>query len=454
MIQKLFCFLIFLSIHGCYVGPRVKKWSEILDLNEIRIVTINSAHTYFKDKDGVLEGFEFEMARNFANFHKLKVKFIVMDSVEEALESIQKGEADIGAAGLTITEKRKNGLAFSSPYFKSKQSIACKQKFKMSHIEDISQLKLIIPQDTSYSENLNKLKQDIPGLKWEEIDGTTSEVLLHEVWNSEDLCTIVDSHLLNLHRRYIPELNIVYNFENEDHIAWAVHKQNHVLLTKITNWFKNDEVKEKISDLKRKYFDFIEFDPYNLKTFLKRIGTRLPKYRELFIKAGKEYRLPWELLAALSYQESYWDPTSTSPTGVKGLMMLTRRTAKDMGVKNRVDPTESIFGGAKYLRIIIDRLPDYLQASDHIWFALASYNVGYYHLRDALALAIWKNENPTKWHSVQKVLPLLSNKKYYKRLPFGHARGLEPVIYVKRIKDFYDILRKREGKIAPIKVYQ
>ena len=122
--------------------------------------------------------------------------------------------------------------------------------------------------------------------------------------------------------------------------------------------------------------------------------------------------------------------------------MLTRRTAKEVGVKNRLDPSQSIMGGAKYLKSIMKRLPEYIDQEDKTWFALASCNVGYCHLRDAMALAIWRNKNPTKWHSVQEVLPLLGHKKYYTRLPFGHARGFEPVIYVKRIKDFYDILQR------------
>ena len=135
------------------------------------------------------------------------------------------------------------------------------------------------------------------------------------------------------------------------------------------------------------------------------------------------------------------------------MMMLTRRTAQEMGVKNRLNPKQSIDGGARYLKKLIERLPIYINNDDKIWYALASYNVGYYHLRDSMALSIWQNENPTRWHSIEKVLPLLSHKKYYKKLPYGHARGLEPVLYVKRIKNFYDILKNIYRKTAPIKVY-
>jgi len=252
----------------------------------------------------------------------------------------------------------------------------------------------------------------------------------------------------------MPELNATFKFKKNDLIAWAINDDSDKLHKVLTKWFKKKETKSHVTELKRKYFDFIDFDPYNVKTYIDRIVKRLPKFEAKFKEAGKKYNLPWELLAAVGYQESYWNPNAKSPTGVRGLMMLTRRTAKEVGVKNRLDPFESIEGGAKYLRKIINMLPHYLYEDDKVWFALASYNVGFYHVRDALALTIMQNEDPTRWHSVETVLPLIAHRKYYKRLPYGHARGLEPVLYVNRIKDFYDILLKKDKYLAPIKVYK
>ncbi len=446
--------LIFLVlISSCYTGPRSLKWSDIKDKRIIRFATINAAHTYFQSKDDEIEGFEFNLATQFAKDHNLHIEFIIKDSIEEVIEAVQKGEAEIGAAGITYTKKRNEYLSFSPAYFKSRQSIACKEDFKVKKMSELSKLQIIIPVDTSYSETLEKIKKENPSLTWKEVENTTSEVLLQQVWESEGLCTIIDSHILNLHRRYIPEIHILYEFAKKDQISWAIHKQSTELSSKVKNWFKSKKTNRKISELKRKYFDFIDFDPFNIKTFLKRIRSRLPQYKKLFQLASQKTGIPWELLAAISYQESYWNEKARSPTGVRGMMMLTRRTAQEMGVKNRLNPKQSIDGGARYLKKLIERLPIYINNDDKIWYALASYNVGYYHLRDSMALSIWQNENPTRWHSIEKVLPLLSHKKYYKKLPYGHARGLEPVLYVKRIKNFYDILKNIYRKTAPIKVY-
>ncbi len=448
-------FLLFLfTLISCNESKNFRAWNKINNSHTIRFITTNSATTYYQAKEEEYEGFELDLANRFARDHNLKIEFIVKDSIEEVLKALFLGEGDIAAAGLTITDKRLKDFSFSPAYIRANQIVTCKDGKKVKKIEELQNYHYFIPEESSYEENFTELKKEkLPNLSWIKVEGASSEEILHKVWKESNLCTLIDSHIHNLHRRYMPELKYIYKFKEKDKIAWAINNKNSSLLNKINKWFNQKKTQKFVKDKKRQYFEFIEFDPYNLKTFISRIEKRLPKYKSLFIEAADQYNLPWELLAAVGYQESYWDPTAKSPTGVQGLMMITKRTAKELGVKNRKDPKESIFGGAKYIRKIINRLPEYLHPDDKIWFALASYNVGYYHLRDALALSIWQNKNPTRWHSVKEVLPLLAHKKYYRKLPYGHARGLEPVIYVNRIKDFYDILKKREARVAPVQIF-
>ena len=153
------------------------------------------------------------------------------------------------------------------------------------------------------------------------------------------------------------------------------------------------------------------------------------------MKAGERYTIPWKLLAAVSYQESHWNPKAKSFTGVKGLMMLTRNTAKLLGIKNRLDPTQSIVGGTRHLKQMLKFVPE-----DRLKFALAAYNVGLGHILDARTLARKMRLNPSVWSDVKQTLPLLSQKRYYKTLKYGYARGSEPVRYVESIYNFRDIL--------------
>lgn len=180
--------------------------------------------------------------------------------------------------------------------------------------------------------------------------------------------------------------------------------------------------------------------PYEIKIFLNHITTRLPYYREEFQRAEKKTGIPWVLLASMSYQESKWNRHAISPTGVRGLMMLTRSTAADLGIQNRLDPKKSIDGGARYLAHLHQRVPKDIRQSDRLFVALAAYNVGLGHIRDARILAKRLGMNEQRWEGLSEVLPLLAKKKYYQDLPHRYARGWEPVQYVKRIREYRKIL--------------
>ncbi len=197
--------------------------------------------------------------------------------------------------------------------------------------------------------------------------------------------------------------------------------------------------------------DATVFDYFDIRTFHWRIETRLPLYRKWFEESGKRYNIPWTLLAAQSYQESHWNSRAKSPTGVRGLMMLTQNTARAMGVTNRLDPRQSIFGGARYLASLMDRIPATVHPNNRYLFALAAYNVGFGHLTDARNLAQELGKNPDSWHDLKTVLPLLSQPKYYSKLPFGYARGMEPVRYVDRIVNYQDILEQTMLSNEPVR---
>jgi len=163
------------------------------------------------------------------------------------------------------------------------------------------------------------------------------------------------------------------------------------------------------------------------------------------------YGIQWRLLAAQSYQESHWNPKAKSFTGVRGLMMLTLKTAKLLGVKNRINPQESIKGGTRYLNQMLKNVPDEVEGENRLKFALAAYNVGMGHILDAQTLATKMGLDKNIWSDLKKVLPLLSQKKYYKTLKYGYARGREPVRYVDSIYDYRDILQNIKEEAKEIK---
>lgn len=188
-------------------------------------------------------------------------------------------------------------------------------------------------------------------------------------------------------------------------------------------------------------------DDFDTRAFVARARQQLPKFRHLFEQHAQD--LDWRLLAAVSYQESHWKPDARSHTGVRGLMMLTNATAKEVGVKNRVDPAQSVRGGAHYLRQLVERVPATIAPKEKIWFALAAYNMGYGHMMDARKLTRLRGKNPNSWDDVRQSLPLLHDARWHRKTRYGYARGREARQYVKNIRRYYQNLRLLEAAQQP-----
>ena len=175
-------------------------------------------------------------------------------------------------------------------------------------------------------------------------------------------------------------------------------------------------------------------------TFWQHVSTRLPRYEKLFRRVARSNGYDWRLLAAIGYQESHWNPEAVSPTGVKGLMMLTNATAEQVKIEDRTDPEQSVIGSARYLKILNGMLPRQIEMPDRQWFILAGYNVGFGHLEDARILTERQGGDPDNWFDVRERLPLLAQTRYHTTLKHGYARGREPVTYVDNIRNFYELL--------------
>lgn len=413
--------------------------------DELVVVTRNAPTTWYQGRDGA-EGLEYDLIKAFSESLGIGFRFVTVDSIGEALEAMADGDAHIAAAGLTDTERRREqGLLFGPQYYTVQQQVVCRRKHGgiPDNIEELVGREIEVIADSSYVERLQELKQQFPQLTWKEVDEVGTEQLLEKVWNRQIDCTIADSNIVSINRRYYPELVIAFAISEEQPLAWVVNQQWPELIEAIENWLEDYQQSGNYSVVIDKYYGHVElFDYVDMRKFISRIKSRLPDYIDLFKQAADQQQLDWSLLAAQSYQESHWNPKAKSPTGVRGLMMLTLNTAKQMGVESRLNAVQSVEGGAKYLAHLLQRVPDSVQGEDRLWFALAAYNVGFGHLRDARSLAAELGKSPDHWVDLKQVLPLLSQKKYYKTLKYGYARGSEPVRYVQRIRDYQQVLLK------------
>ncbi len=419
--------------------------------NELEVVMVNGPTTYFVGAIGK-EGFEYLLLKDFAEHLGVALKLHVVSTVNEAMALTKEGVGEITAGALTKTKEREEEYAFGPSYFSVKELVICHQKmikrqeFPRS-VSDLVGLKIVVGKDTSYAESLIELQKELPELAFETSVEHSSEQLLALVSQEKIDCTVVDSNIFSVNNRYYPALRKAFSISDNKKLAWILRDGEKELNAKLIAWLSKLECSGKMAQLKDHYYSNAQqFNYVNISVFHKRLNSRLPKYRDLFMKAGQKYDIPWTLLAAQSYQESHWDRLAKSPTGVRGMMMLTLPTAKEMGVKYRLNATQSIYGGAKYYAQLLSRVSPDVQGVERYKFAYAAYNVGMGHLIDARALARKLGKDPDRWKDLKTVLPLLSQRKYYKDLKYGYARGQEPVDYVEAIYEYHAILEKKEGR--------
>lgn len=411
---------------------------------EVRILVRNAPTVYFYNKENRASGFEYELAVSFVrDFLGLRPEFKLLDTTGQILSALSDNTGDFAAAGLSRTASREENFLFGPHYSVVEQKIICHQSVKVRTEYDLIGKNLLIGSNTAHVERLSALKKKLPGIKYKVSQALEAEEILERVAQRKVHCTLADSLIFEMQRTNFPRLKANFSLGAASFLAWALPQSNPELAKKMQEWFADFSKTPEYEDLQNRYFSHVdEFDYYDLIVLKNRIEDRLPKYADMIKDAAEKYSFPPELIAAVSYQESHWNPKNTSKTGVRGFMMLTQNTAKSLGVRNRLDVKQSLDAGVRYLRQIYDRFPNHIEESDRLWFTLASYNMGFGHLWDARHLCLDLKLDPDNWQNVSKALPLLSQKKFYKNTKYGYARGYEALAHVKRIRTYWSIIEK------------
>ncbi|WON75901.1 membrane-bound lytic murein transglycosylase MltF [Serratia sp. UGAL515B_01] len=403
---------------------------------ELRISTLNSPLTYFSTKRGP-RGFDYELAKSFANYLGVKLVVIPHKNINDLFDALEDGNADLLAAGLIYNRDRLHRFKAGPAYYSVSQQVVYSLGTPRPKTFADMKGKLAVAAGSAHVSTLKKLqKEKYPNLRWESSNELTSKELLEKVTEGKLDYTIGDSVTVALQQRINPQLAVAFDVTEEEPVTWYLKRGHDDSLYAALLDFYSQKVEDgTLARLEEKYLGHVRsFDYVDTKTFLSAIDAVLPSFRSLFEKHAKE--IDWKLLAAIAYQESHWDPQATSPTGVRGMMMLTRATADGLGVSDRLDPEESIQGGARYLQHLMEKVPASVPEDERIWFALAGYNMGWGHMLDARKLTKSQRGNPDSWVDVKQRLPMLSQKRYSRLLTYGYARGHEAYKYVENIRRY------------------
>ncbi len=441
--------LIFLIILG---GCGDSEWHvpPFDSTGELVVATVNGPTTFFEDSQGNYAGLEYDLISLFAQKLGMKAKFVVYADREQIINALIHHKVHLAAAGLTIGE---SVLKFGPSYLGVKPQLVYNTSGqKPDDLGKLSGKRIAYISDPGLSTLIDALKAKYPSIAFGEMKSTSSDELLSAVSEGTVDYAIAYSNQVDIAEHYYPNIATAFDVGEALSLAWAFPRNaNQDLLQKVQEFFDGAEKDGTLPRFVDRYYGHIyRLDQSDIVSFLGRMDGRLDALRPYFEEAEAVTGIDWRLLAALAYQESHWDEHATSPTGVRGMMMLTSDTADRLNVSDRLDPRQSILAGARYLAMLKEALPPGIREPDKTWFALAAYNIGTAHLEDAMALAKKLRHNPNSWVDLKDALPLLSQPQYFGAVKHGFARGGEAVVMVSSIRNYYDILEKYKPPYVPV----
>ena len=410
-------------------------YQAIQERGKLVVGTINHPISYFINGEGE-SGLEYELSKAFASYLNVELEMRPMESTDTLFDALDEHKIDIAAANLFYQTDKAEHFQLGPSYYSASWQLAYRKgenrPRSLAQINDT----LVIPESSELVHILKDAQLKHPKLRWRVDKKLTQEELLLQVAEGKIAYTLANSLDISATQQIKPQIAVAFDLTDEMSVHWYLSNNSSNELQSALLDFMNTAIDSGlIANIEEKYFNhFRQFDYVDTKSYLNSIEAILPKFEPLFTK--HKGNLDWRLLAAIAYQESHWNPDATSPTGVRGMMMLTKDTAERMKITDRTDPEQSIKAGSEYLHWLIEQIPDSINNDDRIWFALAAYNMGLGHLLDARRLTKSLGGNADNWLDVKKNLPLLAEKRYYTNLKYGYARGYEAVQYVENIRRY------------------
>ncbi len=397
-------------------------------------------------------GFEHDLATLFARELGINIRFRVMPSYQRLINQLEAGRGHVAAAGLTPTPELRQKFAFGPSYKALQHQVVYRTADKRPrNLADLGSRKLAVIAETPAHDLARDQTGSVPGLSIEVLPHeATPDDLLRAVDSGRADAALIDVMAFNVAKRLHPDLSAAFNVGREAKVAWAFSNvADYDLQQSAVRFFEKIRANGTLNRLLDRYYGHINrIQPIDSEALFEKLDSELPKLRPFFHEAQIITGIDWRILAAVGYQESHWNPLATSPTGVRGVMMLTDETADRMKVTNRLDARQSIHGGAKYIALLRDTVPQRIPEPDRTWLALAAYNQGYGHLEDARILTARLGLNPDSWLDVRKAYPKLREPEYYETMKHGFCRGDEAVQFVENIRNYTDILMRLEKPIT------
>lgn len=439
----------FITKHALSRSRLEKAFGDLTAMQKrkfLRVAVRNNAATYWIHK-GKEVGFEYDLVQAFARSQGLRLEMVVAPDRASLITWVLEGRADMAASGITITDERKEQVAFGAPYLFPKEVVVCGKDSSgaplIRSVDELFNYPIHIRKSSAYHETLLKLEKE-KGQKLniefvsEELE---TENIISKVASGEFTVTLADDYLAQMELLYRDNLVLGPTVSEAEEIGWIMRKSAPELQAAVSRFFTSGEYKPKALKYNMLYNRYFK----NRREILaaksdSRADMKgvISPYDSLMKDVANTKEFNWYMLAAQAYQESKFNPRARSWVGALGLMQLMPLTAKEVGVTNREDPYQSLRGGARYMEKLLKRFDETIPYEERYRFALASYNAGYGHVLDARRLAKKLGYDNRSWFdNVEKAMLLLEKPAYAKRARYGYCRGSEPVTYVRNIQRLF-----------------
>ena len=417
----------------------------------LRVLLRNNAASYFLYR-GELMGFQYELAKQFAKQHRLRLEVLVPDSHRQMMEWLVEGRADI-ASGFLVPrdDDRELGIEFSRPYHRAKAHFIVREDDSLSDLTGLKGRSVVLQQSSHYWDALQQLRAE--GHDFNLVaaaENLETEDIIHQVASGKVDITLADEHLMDIEIAQGIKIRSAFAFGDDQPHTVAVRRDNKQLLAALNAFIKKENKGLLYNILYKKYFR----NKRGIRRYAQAqeeavLTGRLSPYDEITRRYADRYGFDWRLVTAQMYQESRFDPKAKSFAGARGLLQVMPKTANQMGFKQLEDPDTGIHAGIKYLDWVRERFDEDLDFADRLWFSLAAYNAGYGHVSDARRLARKKGWDPNRWFdNTEKAMLLLSRKEYARQAKHGYVRGREPVNYVSSIRERFRAYLEMTGTAA------
>jgi membrane-bound lytic murein transglycosylase F len=420
---------------------------------ELRVGTRNSPASYYIAHSGEPAGFEHDLIAAFARSQGWSLEWTEESRPETLFEMLDSHEIHLAATALPQAVVKDRHLIAGPVLFETPVHIVVRAGDRVPrNVAGLTGKKVALIIGSGHTPMLMRQKRKHSKLSWSALENVWPEELVAQLQAGKVDAVVINGMDFDPMRSAYPELKVAFDLPDKQKIVWALPRRSSQLLrNELARFVERSRQDGTIKRIYERYFGHVQrLDSTDVLGILQRRPQRLPGLRRHFHEAQTLTGVDWRLLAAIGYQESQWNPYATSPTGVRGLMMLTGETADRMGVDDRLNARQSIIGGARYLVMMKEALPARIPEPDRTWLALAAYNQGQGHLEDARRIAQARGGSPDSWADVKEALPYLGRGTYSKVMKYGYARGGEALHFAENIRNYYDVLLRLEPEYNPL----